>query len=136
EQRIAPILDSNILRAAALLAQNVTDPAIDAVRAGLAARQSWVLGHQYQLTLASEVLYRAGDFDAAWAALAEAEAAGNAERWWEAEIHRLKGVLLLSRNNLVEGEAFFQRSIRIAQRQGARSLELRAAANLARLWGE
>ena len=136
EQRIAPILDSNILRAAALLAQNVTAPATASVRAGLAARQSWVLGHQYQMTLASEVLYRAGDFDAAWAALAEAEAAGKAERWWEAEIHRLKGVLLLSRRNLGEGEAFFRRSIRIAQRQGARSLELRAAANLARLWGE
>jgi predicted ATPase len=136
EQRVAPIFDSNILRAAALLGQDATEPATASACAGLAARQGWVLGHQYQMTLASEVLHRAGDLDAAWAALAEAEAAGKAERWWEAEIHRLKGVLLLSRRDLVESEACFERSIRIAQRQGAKSLELRAAMSLARLWGE
>ena len=59
-----------------------------------------------------------------------------ASRWWEAEIHRLKGVSLLSQNCLTESEASFQRSIRIAQAQQAKSLELRAVRDLARLWGE
>jgi class 3 adenylate cyclase len=136
EQRVSPILDSNILRAAALLAQDATEPATASVRAGLAARQGWVLAHQYQMTLAAEVLHRAGDLDGAWAALTEAEAAGKAERWWEPEIHRLKGLLLLSRGNLIESEACFERAMRIAQRQGAKSLELRAAVSLARLCGE
>jgi predicted ATPase len=58
------------------------------------------------------------------------------ERWWEAEIHRLKGVLMLSRGNAAQSESCFERSIRIARQQQARSLELRAATSLARLWGE
>jgi predicted ATPase len=58
------------------------------------------------------------------------------ERWWEAEIHRLKGVLLLSRENTAQSEICFERSIRIARQQQATSLELRAATNLARLWGD
>jgi hypothetical protein len=49
---------------------------------------------------------------------------------------RLKGLLLLSGRNLVESEACFERAMRIAQRQGAKSLELRAAVSLARLCGE
>jgi hypothetical protein len=49
------------------------------------------------------------------------------ERWWEAEIHRLKGVLLLSRGNTAQSEICFERSIRIARQQKATSLELRAA---------
>ena len=60
----------------------------------------------------------------------------SSQRWWEAEIHRLKGVLLLSLRNLAESEDCFERSIRIAQKQHAKSLELRAATSLARLWGE
>ena len=58
------------------------------------------------------------------------------ERWWEAEIHRLKGVLLLSQGNTAESEICFERSIRIARRQRATSLELRAATSLARVWGD
>ena len=58
------------------------------------------------------------------------------ERWWEAEIHRLKGVSLLSQHCLTESEASFQGSIRIAQAKQAKSLELRAVRDLAQLWGE
>ena len=58
------------------------------------------------------------------------------ERWWEAEIHRLKGVLLLSQGNATQSESCFKRSIRIARQQQASSLELRAATSLARLWSD
>jgi predicted ATPase len=58
------------------------------------------------------------------------------ERYYEAEIHRLKGVLLLQQNsdNQAEAETCFQQAIAIAQDQQAKSWELRAATSLARLW--
>jgi predicted ATPase len=132
------VLDTNVLRGAALLASDELELATASIRVGLAGRKAWQLAHQYQLTLVSEVLARGGDYDGALAALAEAEAAiqAGAERWWEAEIHRCKGVILLSRNLVGEGEACFERSLAIARRQQAKSLELRTATSLARLWSE
>ncbi len=58
------------------------------------------------------------------------------ERTWEAEIHRVKGELLLvqSSQNQAEAEACFNRAIDVARRQSAKSPELRAATSLARLW--
>ena len=58
------------------------------------------------------------------------------ERSWEAEIHRLKGELLASsaEGDRAAAEACFNQAISIAQRQSAKSPELRAAASLARLW--
>jgi len=54
----------------------------------------------------------------------------------DAELHRLAGTVLLAENRLNEGEASLQQAIRIAQAQQAKSLELRAVRDLARLWGE
>jgi predicted ATPase len=58
------------------------------------------------------------------------------ERWWEAEVCRLRGVLLLRQPGTPpeEAEACFQRALDIARRQEAKSLERRAAMSLARLW--
>ena len=58
------------------------------------------------------------------------------ERWWEAEIHRLRGVLLLRQpgTSQAEAEAWLQRALDVARRQEAKSLELRAAMSLSRLW--
>jgi predicted ATPase len=58
------------------------------------------------------------------------------ERWWEAEIHRLRGVLLLHQTGTPpeEAEAWLQQALDVARRQGAKSLELRTAMSLARLW--
>jgi class 3 adenylate cyclase/tetratricopeptide (TPR) repeat protein len=138
EQRIARVLNTSVLRGAALLGRDELEEATASIRAGLAVRKAWQLAHQYQLTLVSEVLARGGDYDGALAALAEAEAAiqAGAERWWEAEIHRRKGVVLLSLNLVSESEGCFERSLGIARKQQAKSLELRAAASLAQLWGE
>jgi predicted ATPase len=63
-------------------------------------------------------------------------AAATEERWWEAEVHRLQGELLLQRSLLDMGqaEACFQQALDVAHRQQARALELRAALSLARLW--
>jgi predicted ATPase len=57
------------------------------------------------------------------------------ERWWEAELHRLKGELLRRRASPTEEvEACFHQALDIARRQQAKSLELRAAMSLSRLW--
>jgi hypothetical protein len=58
------------------------------------------------------------------------------ECWWEAEVHRLRGVLLLRLPGTpqAEAETWLQRAVHVARRQGAKSLELRAAVSLTRLW--
>jgi predicted ATPase len=58
------------------------------------------------------------------------------ERWWEAEVHRLRGVLLLQQTGTPQAEAepWLQRALDAARRQEAKALELRAAMSLARLW--
>jgi predicted ATPase/class 3 adenylate cyclase len=58
------------------------------------------------------------------------------ERYYDAELHRLKGELLLKQTVTDEGqaEACFQEAIDVSRRQAAKSLELRAAMSLSRLW--
>lgn len=63
------------------------------------------------------------------------ESGQTGEHWWDAELHRLRGELLWSQSaDAEEVETAFHRSIEIAQAQQAKSLELRAAISLARLW--
>jgi predicted ATPase len=74
-------------------------------------------------------------------AIAEALAlvASTNERFYEAEIYRLKGELLLKHsgsNTAAEAESCFRRALDISRVQSAKSWELRAATSLARLWAE
>jgi predicted ATPase len=57
------------------------------------------------------------------------------DRNYEAELHRLKGELLVTqdRSNIAEAESCFHTAISVARRQGAKSWELRAIMSLARL---
>ncbi|MGC2199298.1 MAG: hypothetical protein WA633_04000, partial [Stellaceae bacterium] len=140
EQRFSLMQEPGMLRGAALLGQGAVDEAIARIREGVA---KWTgLGRTVNLPfgLASlaEGLARRGDRAAALAALREgleiADATG--EHKWDAELHRLTGTVLLTENQLDEGQASLQKAIGIAQAQQAKSLELRAARDLARLWGE
>jgi predicted ATPase len=58
------------------------------------------------------------------------------ERRWEAELHRVKGELLLTQepDAHTEVEICFRQALDIAHRQQAKSWELRAATSLAKLW--
>jgi class 3 adenylate cyclase/predicted ATPase len=140
EQRLALALDVDILRGGALLIEGATEEAAQSSQRGLAARRSdgWQLFRPYQLVVAAEVLCSANELDGATDALVEARTAAKAsnERWWEAEILRLHGLLLLAQNKVDESQAAFERALHVARAQQARSLELRAAVSLARLWGE
>src|SRR5262249_6879695 len=66
-------------------------------------------------------------------ALAELE---HPERWYEAEMHGIRGAILLQRDppDTAAAEQSLQAAIAIAQSQKARSFELRAALSLSRLW--
>jgi predicted ATPase len=70
--------------------------------------------------------------------LAEAQEEMNKtdEQWYKAELHRLKGELLLlqSSDNHTEAETSFHQAITIARHQQAKFWELRATTSLARLW--
>jgi DNA-binding winged helix-turn-helix (wHTH) protein/predicted ATPase/class 3 adenylate cyclase len=58
------------------------------------------------------------------------------ERWWEAEVHRLRGIVLLRQpeTSQAAAEIWLRRALEVARRQEAKSLELRVAMSLARLW--
>jgi predicted ATPase len=65
-------------------------------------------------------------------ALALVEKTG--ERYYEAEIRRLKAEFMQWQGHLSEAEAGFGDAIEVARRQGAKSLQLRATVSLCRLW--
>lgn len=58
------------------------------------------------------------------------------ERWCEAEIHRIAGEIALRspQPEAAKAEAHFERALGVARAQQAKSLELRAAISMARLW--
>jgi adenylate cyclase len=86
----------------------------------------------YQLALLAEALGQAGRVQEGQDAVDEALriCAATGERFWEVELHRLRGEMLPAGD---EAEACFRQALAVAGRQGARSLELRAASSLARL---
>ena len=92
----------------------------------------------YFLALLTEAYAHMGQLDEGLMVLNEAltfvDKAG--ERFYESELHRLKGHLLLqqSSDHHTEAEIQFHQAIEIAQNQSAKSWELRAATSLARLW--
>jgi len=58
------------------------------------------------------------------------------ERWFEPEVNRIAGEIVLksSKSEAAEANTFFERALTLARDQGAKSWELRAAMSLARLW--
>ncbi len=108
------------------------------MRQGLAAylaraRLPWLLF----LGLLAETCGRTGQVEEGLRALDEALGAMQTteESFYEAEVHRLKGELLQqSAEHQGEAEESLQQALAIARRQQAKSLELRAAMSLSRLW--
>jgi predicted ATPase len=94
----------------------------------------------YYLAILAEACGLVGEPEQGLSALAKAAAFSKetGEGLWEAEIHRLKGELLLQRASEGQGqaEASFRKALNTARRRESRSLELRAAASLARLWAD
>jgi predicted ATPase len=110
------------------------------LQAGLAAWNSLgarVLGTQW-LGFLAEAHLRAGQLGDALAALdraAETDAT-TGESHYQAELQRLRGMVLAETGEDDEAAALLQRAIDTARSQQAKSLELRAATSLARLWAQ
>jgi predicted ATPase len=79
-----------------------------------------------------------GQTDRAFTLLAEAlqTAQRTGERWFAAELNRHKGQLLLRQGHSEVAEELYRKALSIARTQEAKLWELRAARDLARLWGE
>ena len=92
----------------------------------------------YFLTLLAETYGAASQPDAGLRFLDEAHTVMDStqERFYEAEVHRVQGTLVLAQaaDQHAQAETCFQHALAIARRQQARAWELRAAMSLARLW--
>jgi predicted ATPase len=91
----------------------------------------------YYLMLQADALARAGHLDRAWANLARAGELSDAtgQFIFQAELHRIRGELMLARDRdrVEDAHAEFDRALAVARQQQALSLELRAARSLAAL---
>jgi DNA-binding winged helix-turn-helix (wHTH) protein/predicted ATPase len=141
-----------ILRGWALAVQGQAEEGISHMQQGLAAYRA--TGAEYcrpfWLAMLAEAYGQVGRADEGLRALDEALAHVDktGERFWEAELYRLQGELLLIQGTeqgrahtaapalpiMAEAETRFVRALDIAHRQQARSYELRAATSLGRLW--
>jgi DNA-binding SARP family transcriptional activator/predicted ATPase len=108
------------------------------MRQGLATWQAMGAGMQrpHLLALLAEAYGSAGQAEEGLNVLAEALTfvQSSDERYYEAELYRLKGELLLIQGDEAEAEASFDKAIEVARRQQAKSWELRATVSLCRLW--
>lgn len=106
------------------------------------------LSLSYSLSLLAEAYGQMGENDSALTTIATALEIANThdERYYEAELHRLQGELLLQRQaangmtdrssgpDTAEAERCFHRALKVADQQQAKLLELRSAMSLARVW--
>jgi predicted ATPase len=114
--------------------------AIQMITTGLTAWRS--TGATIRVPEYSSYLARAyadiGHFDNAWRCIGDAMTAMERanERWFEAEVHRLAGEIALKspQPDTQKAKSHFERALAVARQQQAKSLELRAAMSLARLW--
>jgi predicted ATPase len=120
--------------------QGQWDEARNQLDQGLAAMADTgsVLGRPWALLLFADVCRMTGKVADGLTALTEALACieDTGERYYEAELHRLQGELLLQQASPDgrQAEQCFQNALHIAHGQQAKSLELRVAMSLSRLW--
>jgi predicted ATPase len=159
EQGFAVLLaQGTILRGWSLAEQGQREEGIAQIWQGLAVLRTTgtEVIRPYNLALLAEAYGGAGQTEEGLRVLAEALVIVDktGERFYEAELYRLKGELTLQQFGVrspefgvpnpqhptpstqaeVEAEACFHKAIEIARRQQAKSLELRAVISLSRLW--
>jgi predicted ATPase len=110
---------------------------ISLVRSGSAAyratgSETW---WPYAFSLLAGACEIAGQVEEAATLLDEAQQSveRTGERWFAAELNRHKGRLLLRQGHVEAAEQLYRKALSIAEEQGAKLWELRAASSLARL---
>ena len=144
EQGFAQALaQATVLHGWALAMQGQGEAGISQIRLGLGADLATgaKVFQPYFLGLLAEVYGEGGYPEEGLNALTEATLVmGNQEMgFYESELYRLKGELLLKADRALPiaeltPESCFQHALDVARRQQAKSLELRAAMSLTRLW--
>ena len=128
---------ANIMQAWALSKYGGAQTAVDQIREGLAALDATgtFLVRPHFLALLAEVFSKLNEIEEALLLLDEAMSIVNSkgERYYEAELYRLRGELLLKANK-GNAEDCFRRSLQIAESQKAKAWQLRTALSLARLY--
>lgn len=134
------IVEAMNLRGWALAEQGQVDEGIGQMCQSLADRRAQGTEHFRSINLCrlAETYAKSGQSEAGLAVIAEALAfvEQTDERFFEAELYRFKGELLIQQidPDTQQAETCYHHALAIAHRQQAKSLELRAATSLARLW--
>jgi predicted ATPase len=123
----------------ALAALGSAEEGIEQIRQGMAVwREMGTKQAELQhLVMLAESYKTGGQIGAGSSVLAEALAITHTseDRYYEAEVYRLRGELLFEEGNRFEAaEENFLQALNVARQQGAKSLELRAVMSLCRLW--
>jgi predicted ATPase/DNA-binding winged helix-turn-helix (wHTH) protein len=131
---------ARLLHGWALVVQGQAEEGLDQMRQSLTAYLATgaAIWRPYFLALLAEGYGQVGATDEGLRVLAEALAGveKTGERVWEAELHRLTGELLLRQAvpDTPQAETCLHQALAVARQQQAKSLELRAAMSLSRLW--
>jgi predicted ATPase len=128
-----------MLRGRAMAQEGEPTAGVEEMRRGLEVYRdiNFQFVRPFFLCLFAEACGAAGRYGEALTVLEEMQALieTNDERFWEAELYRVRGELLLAQPAVVSDvEACFHRAIEVAAAQRAKSLELRAVMSLAKLW--
>jgi predicted ATPase len=137
DQRLSTVFRPGFLLGGVELMRGATADAIVHIRAALAQVQATgTPGSPYGRHLLAQALTQRGDYAEALAALSDAfvQVEATNHREWEADLHRVKGLVLLAQGERDAGEASLARALQVARQQHAKSLELRAAMSLAKHW--
>ena len=124
----------------AMVVQGRGEDGLVQMRQGLANHRATgtLLDLPWYLGVLADACKHTGRVEEGLEILAEAQVATDATDFYEAELYRLKGELLLAQSDnglqLCEAEGSFQQALDVARHQQAKSLELRAAISLGRLW--
>ena len=127
-----------ILRGWSLVEQGNWEEGIVQIRQAVSVRRGSVRMLTHPAALLAEAYLKAGQFEEGLNVVTEALAIAQKTgvRFYEAELHRIKGELLLRQAVSDKGEAqvCFQQAIEVSRNQSAKSLDLRAVMSLSRLW--
>jgi predicted ATPase len=128
--------NASVLLGWALVQQNHPEDGIRQMLGGIETSVEQGYMTDYQLPLLADAYRTIGQGEAGLRSLNEARELLNKTgiRYSEAELYRLEGELLMQNGtNEAQAENCFRRAIEVAQRQSAKSWELRATTSLARL---
>ena len=138
EQRLAFVHSPEVFRGGALLLQGELRDALAMLRAGLQTPPGRTSSRPYGLVCLAQATVLSGEPAAALGLIDEAMGMMTAtgHHQYEPEFYRIRGIALREQNDVAGSQAAFAKALHSARRRQMKAYELRAATDLARLWGE